>query len=72
MAVKTVNETLFAHAVILAAAFVQNGDIRTLGNTRPDSTGMLMTRDMIESAYFVIEQAYEDVQSEIDERQCKE
>ena len=59
-----VNEEFFKQAVLLTAAFIQNGDVRTGGNCRADGTAMLMTGDLITAAYHAIEQAHQYLDGE--------
>lgn len=45
------DETTFNQAVLITAAFIQNGDIRICGNFREDSTAMAQVHDLLTTTY---------------------
>ncbi|MFZ2948803.1 MAG: hypothetical protein WA003_04900 [Desulfuromonadaceae bacterium] len=51
------DETVFSHAVTIAAAFVANGDIRCGGNTNENTTAMAQLGDLLPTLYKVIYEA---------------
>lgn len=58
-----INESTFNQAVNVATAFIVNGDFRCGGSTRDTSPAMVQLHDMITTAYQVIEQAKESLES---------
>lgn len=44
-------ETTFTQAVLLTAAFIQNGDIRIGQDFRPESTAMAQVHDLLTTTY---------------------
>lgn len=67
-----VNEEFFKQAVMIATAFIQNGDVRCGGKTGEGHTAMLMTGDLITSAYRTIEQAHQYLLADSREKEMKE
>jgi hypothetical protein len=53
---QTQHDLNFERSISLATAFVANGDIRLSGNTREDSTAIVMVKDLIASLYKVLEE----------------
>lgn len=53
---QTQHDLNFERSILLVAAFVANGDIRLSGNTRENSTTIVMVKDLIVSLYKVLEE----------------
>ncbi len=56
------DEKTFQQAVMITAAFIQNGDIRCAGNTNIQTTAMAQVNDLIVTLYTVISEARKEVE----------
>ncbi|MBI2313541.1 MAG: hypothetical protein HYU77_13660 [Betaproteobacteria bacterium] len=52
------HEHLKSQAVVLATAFVTNGDVRIGNNVNADSDSMLLLSDLIDSLYVMLQVTY--------------
>lgn len=63
-----IDETILAHAVTLAAAFVANGDIRCGGNTGTKETCFAQISDILPTLYFAVAGAQRRITTELAEK----
>lgn len=60
-----IDEKIFAHAVTMATAFVENGDIRFDGSTKKDNVAAQMIGGMVESLYYAIQDARQSIEEKL-------
>jgi len=57
-----IDEKVFSHAVTIATAFVNNGDMRLQGSIREDAQPFCVLEDLVPVVYCVLQRARKEIE----------